>query len=162
MAQILTGVIEPTATLVAGTLDRMRRSPNIITLLGEGVVTIEDVVEEALRFDAPFHFAPRTASHRFTFHDVVVPENSRVVVVLASVNRDELVWGHPDVFDPGRRHRRHLTFGVGHHSCLGAGVARHLAKSVLDAVLHLDALPRLSPLQRVPAVGSTQFEAERQ
>ena len=40
-------------------------------------------------------------------------------VVVASANRDEDHYEHPDVFDLDRRADDHLAFGFGRHHCLG-------------------------------------------
>jgi pulcherriminic acid synthase len=63
-----------------------------------------------------------------------VPDNTFVILIMASANRDERRYSEPDVFNPLREdidHERaftstgeHFAFGHGRHFCLGAMVAR--------------------------------------
>ena len=158
VAQFLTGVLEPTATLIAGMLDSVHRFPQVQERLAAGHLPLDDVVEEALRHDPPFHYAPRTAAESFQRYGVQVEAGSRVVIILASANRDESIWESAEQFNPMRARRRHLTFGLGSHSCLGAAVARYQARAVLEAAIQLQVVPRLGLLKRVPSIGGTRFE----
>lgn len=65
----------------------------------------------------------------------MIPAGSTVIPLLGSANRDEEAFPVPDHFDPVRRTRRHVAFGAGPHSCLGAHLARLEAKIALEAVL---------------------------
>lgn len=47
-----------------------------------------------------------------------------MIPLLASANRDEDEFDRSEEFDIARRVNRHLSFGVGHHLCIGAGLAR--------------------------------------
>ncbi|PQQ47583.1 cytochrome P450 [Bacillus thuringiensis] len=48
-----------------------------------------------------------------------------IVAWIASANRDQRHFKNPEVFDINRsNNRNHLTFGNGHHSCLGSQLAR--------------------------------------
>ena len=64
-----------------------------------------------------------------------------VVPLLAAANRDPDEFDAPETLDLGRTVNRHLSFGVGHHLCIGSGLAR------LEAVI---ALRRL--FERVPTL----------
>jgi len=158
VAQFLTGVVEPTATLIASMLNSINLFPALVDQLSAGNISLDSVVEEALRHDPPFHYAPRTAAHPFRRYDVDVAAGSRVVVILAAANRDDSVWESADQFNPMRPPHRHLAFGLGGHSCLGAAVARHQARAVLEATVRLEIFPRLEPLRRARCVGGTRFE----
>jgi cytochrome P450 len=68
--------------------------------------------------------------------DVVIPAGSVIQLCWASTNRDETVFEQPDVFDITRDDlHKHLGFGKGPHTCLGAALARLEAKVALQRLL---------------------------
>lgn len=81
-------------------------------------------LEEMRRREHALSVIDRFAKHDVTFGDVVIGKGERVYGVLASANRDELVYGvDADEFKPGRPLTKpHLGFGHGTHECMG----RHL------------------------------------
>jgi cytochrome P450 len=86
---------------------------------------IPKAIEECLRFAGSV-----VAWRRMTTEDVVlggvdIPAGARLLVVTSSANRDGDVFDTPDSFDIDRKNaRRHLTFGLGKHTCMGATLAR--------------------------------------
>lgn len=59
-----------------------------------------------------------------------------VLMLYTSANRDEAVFGATaEQLDVGRDPNPHLAFGVGHHFCLGATLARLEGRALLDALL---------------------------
>lgn len=67
-----------------------------------------------------------------------LPPGTRIGVLIASANRDERHWEHPDRFDLRRATVRHLAFSRGPHVCPGAYVARRqVAREALPALLAL-------------------------
>jgi cytochrome P450 len=84
-------------------------------------------VEEVLRFLPPMHGLFRTANADTIVAGCPVPANAKIRTLYASGNRDESVWDRPDEFVIDRELgavRKHLSFGFGVHSCLGAPLAR--------------------------------------
>ena len=80
-------------------------------------------VEELLRAYAPVSIA------RITTEDVelqgrCIAAQQRVILPLASANRDPEVFEDPDMVKLDRKRNRHLTFSSGEHRCLGSNVAR--------------------------------------
>jgi cytochrome P450 len=58
-----------------------------------------------------------------------------VMVYLASANRDPGRWDGAARFEPDREIGRHLAFGHGVHTCIGAPLARMEAKAAMTALL---------------------------
>jgi cytochrome P450 len=86
---------------------------------------IPRAVEECLRYSGSVVAWRRKAVADTTVREVDIPEGSRLLLVTASANRDDDVFTDPDTFDINRVNtRRHLTFGVGTHTCMGATLAR--------------------------------------
>ncbi len=85
---------------------------------------INVVVEEMFRFASPLQYTLRINLTPLTFGDIHIDTYSKLIVCLASANRDPSVFEAPDEFNPERRHNPHLAFGNGMHTCLGAKIAR--------------------------------------
>ena len=58
-----------------------------------------------------------------------------VLPSIMSANHDESVFADPDRLDIRRQPNPHLTFSVGIHNCMGAGLARLEARITLRAML---------------------------
>ena len=53
------------------------------------------------------------------------PDDARVILVVASANRDREIWGPTaDAYDIDRPKRGHLSFATGPHFCIGHAFAR--------------------------------------
>jgi cytochrome P450 len=160
VAQFLTGTIEPTVTALATALVQSAASLNVRRGLADGSLEASVVLEEALRFDSPFHFAPRRAAKSFEVTAGAVRPGDRVVLVLASANRDEDRWGRAETFDPFRAPQPHLAFGRGPHSCLGALMVRVQSTTLLTLASRTGLLDEMQPtLERVPSIGATTLRA---
>jgi cytochrome P450 len=98
-------------------------------------------IEETLRFDSPVQLLMRRTNGEVLLGDVTLPDDSLVMVLLGSANRDEREFPDPDAFDVRRNAQGHLAFGLGNHFCLGSALARLQARIALEAVL--ERLPNL-------------------
>jgi hypothetical protein len=96
---------------------------------------IGDWVEETLRYDASTQVLVRTLTEDVERHGVVVPRDSRVLLLIGAANRDPAVFPDPDRYDLDRDTTEHLSFGFGRHFCLGAALARLEARVALEEVL---------------------------
>lgn len=86
---------------------------------------IPKAIEECLRYAGSVVAWRRMTTDDTTVGGVEIPAGSRLLLVTSSANRDDSVFPEPDVFDLDRPNaRRHLTFGLGTHTCMGATLAR--------------------------------------
>ena len=76
----------------------------------------------------------RTTNADVTLADVVIPEGSKVLAMMAAGNRDPRQWREPERFDIERKTQGHLAFGVGIHGCVGQVVARLEGEVILTAL----------------------------
>jgi cytochrome P450 len=140
---------QSTANLVGNLLHRFLAEPALERALRQEPARIPAAVEESLRFDAPVLFLFRTAKVDTELAGEKIRAGERVVMGIASGNRDERVYERPDEFVierwPGAA--EHLTFGPGPHLCLGNQLARMEARVVLERVLALfpEGALRLAP-----------------
>jgi cytochrome P450 len=92
------------------------------------------VIEESLRVDSPI----RNATWRFPTEPVTIAgqpmqPGDPILISLLAANRDPATFADPDTFNPDRHHR-HIAFGSGPHTCIGAALARlegHVALTTL-------------------------------
>ncbi|MBO0879268.1 MAG: cytochrome P450, partial [Mycobacterium sp.] len=101
------------------------------------------VVEEALRLQAPAQYAVRVAGEPAVLAGQKLCRGTPVVTLLAAANRDPAVFTEPNKFDISRPNaREHLSFAAGVHYCLGAGLARLEGQVALRALY--ERYPRLT------------------
>ncbi len=96
---------------------------------------IPNCIEEVLRFDSSVITWRHKAKHDVEIGGVPVPAEAKLLLLLASANRDPAVFPDPDRFDIRRPNaREHLSFGHGIHNCLGAPLARLEARVILEEI----------------------------
>ncbi|GAA1918454.1 cytochrome P450 [Streptantibioticus ferralitis] len=158
-AQLLTGALEPVSNALGIAVTALQRHPDQRRAVREGHVLHTDVVEEAVRFDAPFHFAARRAVADITVGGATIHRGDRVMLVLASANRDEHRFVAADSFDVRRGPVRHVSFGRGGHYCLGSFLARQEMAVLLSELDRQwpELQVNLARTGRSPAFGATQL-----
>jgi cytochrome P450 len=117
---------ETTVNLIAGGMLALLRHPAQLALLRRDPDLVPNAVEELLRYDSPVQASRRITLEPVTMRDVKIPAGAFVMVSLGSANRDQEFWG-PDADDlrlDRENARQHVSFGAGHHHCLGASLAR--------------------------------------
>jgi cytochrome P450 len=99
-------------------------------------------IEEILRFDPPAQFMrARTITADVELGGADLHPGDPVVPLLAAANRDPAEFPDPESFDVSRPVNRHLSFGVGHHLCIGASLARMEARLAVGRLF--ERFPRL-------------------
>ncbi len=86
--------------------------------------SLDVAVEELLRYEASAKAMMRQVTEDHTFGDVEMHAGEAVFLTILAANRDERVFADADRLDLARSVNPHLTFGHGHHFCLGASLAR--------------------------------------
>jgi cytochrome P450 len=117
---------ETTVNLIAGGTLALLRRPGQFARLRSDPDLAPQAVEELLRYDSPVQASRRITLEPVQVRDTTIPAGAFVMASLASANRDESFWG-PDAaeLELGRENaRQHVSFGAGHHHCLGASLAR--------------------------------------
>jgi cytochrome P450 len=143
MVMLLLGGHESTSNLIATGLYELLRAPDQWRLLVNDPSLIPNAVEEMLRMVTPAQTATRLSIAQVKLAGTEIPADTTVIAVLASANRDPLVFPHPDRLDVRRADaKRHLAFSRGPHFCLGSSLARAEATTVLQKLT--TRFPRLS------------------
>ena len=126
---------ETTTGLVVNGLMALLRHPDQLDRLRTEPGLVPDAVEELLRFDPPVQLSMRYVRRPFTVGGRTIRANRVAVLLLGSANRDERRFQDPERLDIGRRPNPHLSFGGGHHYCLGAPLARLEGALVLERIV---------------------------
>jgi cytochrome P450 len=96
---------------------------------------MEGAVEEMLRWDNPAPLEGRWTTRDVELHGSVIPEGSRVMLIMGAANHDERVYENPELFALRRVMDRPLVFGFGIHRCLGAALARLESQVAFEELL---------------------------
>jgi cytochrome P450 len=143
---------ETTTNLLGNLLNRMARAPEDWAALREDPTAIEAAIEESLRVDSPAQMVIRRAKEDVVIGAETIKAGDRVMAYLASANRDPSKWADPANFELARERDRHVAFGHGVHTCIGAPLARMEAKAAMSAlVARLASIaPGSEPGKRLP------------
>ena len=123
---------ETTTKLLGNSLYWAWRNPAERAKVWDGAATIEQWVEETLRYDTSTQMLARTTLAPVELHGQVIGEGDRVVLLVGSANRDADVFDNPDTYDIGRDGTQSVSFGLGRHFCMGASLARLEARVALE------------------------------
>ncbi|GAA2402290.1 cytochrome P450 [Actinomadura vinacea] len=123
---------ETTVNLIGNGVLALIRDPGQFDLLRAEPGLAAAAADEILRYDAPVHLTTRTAREELTVSGQEFAPGDSVIVLLASANRDPEAFPGADRLDLTRyasgrqdaKTKRHLSFGLGLHYCLGAPLAR--------------------------------------
>lgn len=140
MIYVLTLLIagnETTRTLISGGLLALWQHRDQRERLARDNGLLPGAVEECLRWVTPIQAFARTATRDTEVAAVRVREGDYLIMLYASGNRDERVFGPTaDGFDINRpTNPPHLAFGFGEHLCLGAALARLETRIVFEELL---------------------------
>jgi len=127
---------ETTVNLIANGVLALLQNAEQFALLKQDRALIPTAVEELLRYDSPLEQALiRWAAEDVEVSGHAIERGEAIVPVLTAANRDRLQFADGDTLDITRHPNRHLSFGRGVHSCLGAPLARLEGKIALQTLL---------------------------
>lgn len=130
MQQFMVAGNETTTSTLAGGLLQLIRNPDQMAKAkaaagGRNPKLIQNLVEEALRYETPTAGMWRLVMRDTELGGVAVPQGSMLQLRYAAANRDPARFENPDRFDIERSNARtHLAFGRGPHMCVGNMLSR--------------------------------------
>jgi cytochrome P450 len=130
----LTAGVDTSVTGLGAALYAFSRNPEQWALLREDPSLVRVAFDEVLRLESPVQIFFRTCTRAVEVGGAMLPEAAKVLMSLASANRDPRRWADPDRFDIRRRTTGHVAFGAGIHTCIGQMVARMEVELVLGAL----------------------------
>ena len=126
---------ETTTNLLGNLINRLMSRPQDWAALRAAPELIEGAIEESLRVDSPAQMLIRRATEDVTIDAQTIAAGDLVMVYLASANRDPAKWDDPANFELARERDRHVAFGHGVHTCIGAPLARMEARAAMRALV---------------------------
>ena len=137
---------ETTTNLLGNILYELIRQPDLLAAVRRDRSLIPAVVEESLRHDSPAQMMVRDCTRPTDIASVKLDAGEKVILSIASANRDEAVYDDPRAFRLDRgEDLDHVAFGFGRHLCLGAPLARLEAavalRVFLDQLDHVEFAP---------------------
>lgn len=138
LLQLFSAGTETTQSLIATTIHLLAEDPERQAALRTEPSLIPEALEDVLREDGPFQFHYRWTTTDAPLDDVVIPAESRVLLMWSAANRER---GTGDT----ERRPPHFAFGRGIHFCIGAAFARLEARVVIEQLLRATETFTLDP-----------------
>jgi 4-methoxybenzoate monooxygenase (O-demethylating) len=132
---LLTAGLDTTINTIGNALYCFSVFPEQWARLRQNPALIRGAIEEVCRFESPVQTFFRTTTRAVAVGGITIPEGEKVLVFLASANRDPRRWDHPEVFDVTRRSVGHLAFGYGIHRCVGEMLAKVETETLLNKLV---------------------------
>lgn len=126
---------ETTVNLISNLILCLLQHPEQLLKLKENPDLIGSAIEECLRYESPTQMTARVASEDIDISGVTIRQGEQVYLLLGAANRDPNRFTNADVFDLTRSPNPHLSFGHGHHVCLGSSLARLEAQIAINTLL---------------------------
>lgn len=144
---------DTTSSLLGSATVALLERPEQADAMRSVAADVDLAIEEMLRYESPAKAMMRTVvdSHERNGHHFEVGQS--FFLAISAANRDPMVFDSPDHIDLGRHPNPHLTFGFGHHFCLGASLARLEVRIALPALLRrFPDLELAGPVQWRPTI----------
>lgn len=136
--------------------------PEIRAQVQQDPKVLKAAVEESLRIDPPFYGFYRRATQRVDIAGTKLNEDDSVCLSWVGANHDPAHFDDPEQFRLDRRSNRHLAFGFGIHTCVGAPLARMELQLALERVLTRMPdveLETAAPVKYFGGAGATYIES---
>ncbi|MEQ9695107.1 cytochrome P450/oxidoreductase [Shimia sp. SDUM112013] len=125
MMAILAAAHETTSNATANAFLTLLSNRDAWEDICENPALIPSAVEECLRVAGSIVAWRRVATAPAQVGGVDIPEGGKLLIVMASANKDPRHWENPDQIDIYRDNAaEHLTFGYGAHQCMGKNIGR--------------------------------------
>jgi cytochrome P450 len=151
------GDLSSIALCVGVLVHRLAGDPDLPQMLRRtSSADVDAAIDESLRIDDPFVSNRRVVAVDTEIRGCRLNAGDRVTVNWTAANRDPVVFGDPDAFDPERNRDANLVYGAGLHVCPGRPLAtmelRVLARELVNTGV-LQLLPGGAVERELPPVG---------
>jgi cytochrome P450 len=126
---------ETTTNLIANGMLALMQHPEQLALLQSDLSLVESAVEEFLRFEGPAAVVVRIAKKPMEIGGEKIALGERVFLGLNAADHDPTRFDDPHCLNVPRPGRKHIAFGQGVHTCLGAPLARLEGRVAFEMLL---------------------------
>jgi cytochrome P450 len=131
---LLTAGLDTTIISIGNALYAFAENPAQWQALRDNPALVRPAYDEMLRWESPIQTFFRTTTKPVEIGGVPIPADAKILLFLASANRDPRKWDDPERFDITRRAQGHVAFGAGIHLCVGQMLARLEAEMIFAAL----------------------------
>ena len=132
ITSLLSAGTDTTRHSVGLALKTLLNRPDVYAYLRDHRDQLDPAVFELLRFDFPAKFLVRFATEDIDLGGQQLHKGNMVLVTIHGCGWDPRVFPQPDRLLFDRDPRSYLTFGHGPYYCIGAHLARHQIKTILN------------------------------
>lgn len=132
---LLLGNVATTPAWTASSFVWLSRNPEQRRRIFERLDLLPNAIEELLRVFTPFHAVSRTVLRDVELAGQSLKGGERVLLCWVSGNLDETEFPNPDKVDVDRANKRHMSFGLSRHYCIGADAVRLEFRTMLEQIL---------------------------
>lgn len=138
--------------LIGASLEFFANRPDIYDIYRSEPEKRNAVLNEILRLYPAELAMVRYAAEDFEMKGIQIPKGAQIRFMLNSANRDPQAFPNPNEVDLNRPLRpSHLSFGIGHHGCAGAVLARLEGEAILTAIA--------KRVERIEMAGESTYDA---
>jgi len=131
---LLSAGLDTTVVGIGNALYAFATNPEQWRTLRENRALTRPAFDEVLRWESPIQTFFRTTSRPVDVGGVAIPADAKILLFLASANRDPRRWDDPERFDVSHRAAGHVAFGAGIHLCVGQMLARLEVEMIVAAL----------------------------
>jgi cytochrome P450 len=132
---LLSAGLDTTVVGIGNALYAFAANPEQWTALRENRSLTRPAFDEVLRWESPIQTFFRTTTRPVAVGGIEIPRDAKILLFLASANRDPRKWNDPERFDVTRRAAGHVAFGAGIHLCVGQMLARLEVEMIIAALV---------------------------
>jgi cytochrome P450 family 144 len=150
VAQLIAASVDSTSSLLGNAARALAEAPDIAQRLRDDPALLPAFIEECLRLESPFQGHFRVVRRPTVLAGQELKTGDRLMLLWGAANRDPAAFKNPDelLLNRTKTGAFHVSFGYGFHLCLGAELARAVAKHAIGRLLERT---RLVTIESSPA-----------